>query len=87
MNPLGLIRHMNDRLHLFQLIKWYMTFDDVSIYYDLLRGRLIVANIPDFSRAARTKRAALRRVHCAWQIALQHNFALGHFRVGNRYGR
>ena len=87
MNPFGFIRHMYNGLHFFQLIQRYMTFDDVAVDHDLLRRRLIVANIPDFSRAARTKRTALGRIHGTGQVALQHNFALGYFRVGNRYGR
>jgi hypothetical protein len=62
-----------------------MTFDDVPICYNLLRRRLIIANIADSPMAAGTEWAAFGRIHSAGQVSFQHNFTLGHFRIGNRH--
>ena len=87
MEPFGYIRHMDYGFYLFELFKRYMTFDDVPIYHDLLRRRLIITNSADFPRTAGTKWATLWRIHCAGQVAFQHNLTFGHFRIGNRHGR
>jgi len=84
-DPFGYIRHMDDGFHLFQLLERYMTFDDVAIYDNLIRRRLIIANIADSAMAAGTKRAAFGRIHGAGQVTFQYNFTLGHFRIGNRH--
>ncbi len=81
----GFIRHMDYGRHLAQLFKRYMTFDDVAIYYNLIRRRLIIANIADSPMAAGAKWAAFGRIHRAGQVSFQHNFTLGHFRIGNRH--
>ena len=81
----GFIRHVDYGLHLFQLFKRYMTFDDVAVCHSLLRRRLIITNIADSPMAAGTKWAALRGIHCAGQISFQHNFTFRHFRIGDRH--
>jgi hypothetical protein len=63
--PFGFIGHMDYGFHLFQLLERYMTFDDVPIYYNLIRRRFVIANIADSPMAARTKRAAFGRIHGA----------------------
>ena len=55
-----------------------MAFDDVPIYHDLLRRRIIITNIANSPRAAGTKWAAFGRVYSAGQVSFQHNFTLGH---------
>ena len=86
-DPFGVIRHMDDGLHLFQLFNWNMTFDDVPIRHNLLRRRIIITNIADFPMAAGAKRAALGRIHGAGQVSLQYDLTLGHFRIGYRHRR
>ena len=83
--PFGFIRHMDYGRHLFQLFYRYMTFDDVPVYYNLLRRWLIVTNIADSPMAAGTKWTTLWGIHCAGQVTFQHNLTLGHFRIGNRH--
>ena len=56
--PFGFIRHMDNGLHFFQLVKRYMTFDDVPVCHNLFRRRLVIADIADSPMAAGAKWAA-----------------------------